>query len=127
MMFLDSLARVLAPRFSLYTIRSLSTKQLLTHLECSRGAKQPRGFLTSDVSPCCSRSLACHSRAALRMPDEDDSRSPSVGSGSIPPSAFAAVPALAVFRPSPRPCVNQALVDELKPLRDLRFLLHGSE
>lgn len=37
-----------------------------------------------------------------------------------------AVPALAVHRHSPRPCVNQALVDELATLRAWRFLQYGS-
>ncbi|GAA6023917.1 hypothetical protein JCM8202_001289 [Rhodotorula sphaerocarpa] len=37
-----------------------------------------------------------------------------------------AVPALAVHRHSPRPCVNQALVDELATLRAWRFLQYGT-
>lgn len=37
-----------------------------------------------------------------------------------------AVPMLACHRLSPRPCVNQALVEELKPLREFRFLRYGS-
>lgn len=37
-----------------------------------------------------------------------------------------AVPALSCYRLSPRPCANQALVDELKPLREFRFLRYGS-
>ncbi|BGP33527.1 hypothetical protein JCM10296v2_005331 [Rhodotorula toruloides] len=36
------------------------------------------------------------------------------------------VPMLACHRLSPRPCVNQALVDELKPLREFRFLRYGT-
>ncbi|EGU11239.1 Sorting nexin-41 [Rhodotorula toruloides ATCC 204091] len=37
-----------------------------------------------------------------------------------------AVPMLACRRLSPRPCINQALVDELKPLREFRFLQYGT-
>ncbi|KAJ8293969.1 Sorting nexin-41 [Rhodotorula toruloides] len=37
-----------------------------------------------------------------------------------------AVPMLACHRLSPRPCVNQALVEELKPLREFRFLRYGT-
>lgn len=37
------------------------------------------------------------------------------------------MPLLSIFRESPRPCVNQALVDELKILRWDRFLNFGSE
>ncbi|GAA5873959.1 hypothetical protein JCM16303_002643 [Sporobolomyces ruberrimus] len=36
------------------------------------------------------------------------------------------VPPLACMRYSPRPCVNQELVDALKPLRDFRFAEFGS-
>lgn len=38
-----------------------------------------------------------------------------------------AVPPLSCMRYSPRPCVNQALVDALKPLRDWRFAQFGCE
>ncbi|BGP09413.1 hypothetical protein NBRC10512v2_005019 [Rhodotorula toruloides] len=37
-----------------------------------------------------------------------------------------AVPPLACMRYSPRPCVNQDIVDALKPLRDWRFAEYGS-
>jgi hypothetical protein len=37
------------------------------------------------------------------------------------------VPPLSCMRHSPRPCVNQALVDALKPLRDYRFAQFGCE
>ncbi|GAA5832925.1 hypothetical protein JCM5353_003306 [Sporobolomyces roseus] len=36
------------------------------------------------------------------------------------------VPALACLRNSPRPCVNQGLIDALRPLRDWRFAEFGS-
>ncbi|ORY74034.1 hypothetical protein BCR35DRAFT_306809, partial [Leucosporidium creatinivorum] len=65
-------------------------------------------------------------RVHLHGPSRDhDSRSPS-DSISLPPSAFAAVPTLSVYRKSPRPCPNQALVDELAVLRSWRFLQHGT-
>ncbi|ORY74041.1 hypothetical protein BCR35DRAFT_306817 [Leucosporidium creatinivorum] len=46
---------------------------------------------------------------------------------SISPSAFAELPQLACQRASPRPCVNHELVQALKPLRDERFLLYGTQ
>jgi hypothetical protein len=55
------------------------------------------------------------------MPGDDDSRSPSAAV-----EQHDVVPRLACFRESPNPCINQALVDELKPLRDHRFLEYGS-
>ncbi|GAA5880849.1 hypothetical protein JCM3774_000499 [Rhodotorula dairenensis] len=41
-------------------------------------------------------------------------------------SSRPAVPPLACMRYSPRPCVNQDLVDALKPLREWRFAEYGS-
>lgn len=51
--------------------------------------------------------------------------------GSLTPQpdsalALPAVHELACFRTSPRPSLNQGLVDQLKPLREWRFLQHGS-
>ncbi|GAA6003631.1 hypothetical protein JCM10207_003518 [Rhodosporidiobolus poonsookiae] len=46
---------------------------------------------------------------------------------SLTPAPDAAVPKLACFRKSPRPCVNQKLVDELAPLRMWRFLQYGTQ
>ncbi|GAA5933417.1 DNA-directed DNA polymerase IV [Sporobolomyces koalae] len=43
------------------------------------------------------------------------------------PLARPVVPPLACMRFSPRPCVNQALVDALRPLRDYRFAEFGSQ
>ncbi|BGP25959.1 beta dna polymerase [Rhodotorula toruloides] len=56
------------------------------------------------------------------MPVEVDSESETESPGDDQ-----AVPALACYRLSPRPCVNQALVDELKPLREFRFLQYGTQ
>ncbi|GAA6049117.1 hypothetical protein JCM3770_003894 [Rhodotorula araucariae] len=49
--------------------------------------------------------------------------------GSVTPAPADAVPVhkLACFRKSPRPCINQRLVDELKPLRTWRFLQYGTQ
>ncbi|GAA5841878.1 hypothetical protein JCM9279_003140 [Rhodotorula babjevae] len=52
--------------------------------------------------------------------------------GSLTPQpdsalALPEVHELACFRTSPRPCPNQGLVDQLKPLREWRFLLHGTD
>ena len=44
-----------------------------------------------------------------------------------PVELFEAVPSYACQRRSPRPCVNQDLVDALEPLRQERFVLFGSE
>lgn len=52
---------------------------------------------------------------------------PTSTGGSHSQSVEPAVHSLACFRHSPRPCINQALVDELKPLKEWRFLNHGSE
>ncbi|BGP41573.1 hypothetical protein JCM10449v2_005564 [Rhodotorula kratochvilovae] len=49
------------------------------------------------------------------------------GSATPAPSSIAPVHKLACFRNSPRPCVNQCLVDELKPLRMWRFLQHDTQ
>ncbi|BGP49717.1 hypothetical protein JCM10450v2_005622 [Rhodotorula kratochvilovae] len=49
------------------------------------------------------------------------------GSVTPAPSSIAPVHKLACFRNSPRPCVNQRLVDELKPLRTWRFLQYGTQ
>ena len=51
------------------------------------------------------------------------------GSLTPQPNSALALPAvheLACFRTSPRPSLNQGLVDQLKPLREWRFLQHGS-
>lgn len=65
------------------------------------------------------------------MPDTDQ-LSDTQGSYTPAPSSEAAlaehrVHELACCRISPRPCVNQRLVDELSVLREWRFLQHGSE
>lgn len=44
-----------------------------------------------------------------------------------PVEDFAKVPLLSCKRKSPQPCINQRLVDELKPLREERFVMYGSE
>lgn len=50
----------------------------------------------------------------------------SVGTSSLSTAGHRpAVPPLACMRRSPRPCVNQDIVDALKPLRDWRFAEYG--
>ncbi|KAM0786393.1 hypothetical protein ACM66B_001860 [Microbotryomycetes sp. NB124-2] len=44
-----------------------------------------------------------------------------------PVELFEQVSKYACLRPSPRPCVNQALVDALNPLREERFVLFGTQ
>lgn len=43
-----------------------------------------------------------------------------------PAGYHAPVHQFACFRESPRPCLNQGLVDQLAPLRAFRFLKYGS-
>ena len=84
---------------------------------------------SSRISP--PSSLPCRNNSdCMGSPGDEEhgSRSLTPGAGSsVPLSSFAAVPHLSVYRESPRPCINQALVDELKPLREMRFMVYGCE
>ncbi|GJN90271.1 hypothetical protein Rhopal_003272-T1 [Rhodotorula paludigena] len=75
------------------------------------------------------------SSSGVAAPDPspaDPNPSPSLSAEGTSQSTAAArearpaVPPLACMRYSPRPCVNQALVDALKPLREWRFAEFGS-
>lgn len=64
------------------------------------------------------------------MPDDPerpraDEPSPAAAESESLPDARPAVPPLACMRYSPRPCVNQDLVDALRPLREWRFAEYG--
>ncbi|GAA6035697.1 hypothetical protein JCM8097_004976 [Rhodosporidiobolus ruineniae] len=64
------------------------------------------------------------------MPDASQASTSSSQSTQDDPAALEAdplVPMLACKRRSPRPCVNQALVDALAPLRTMRFLQYGPQ
>ncbi|GAA5907550.1 type-X family DNA polymerase [Sporobolomyces salmoneus] len=69
-----------------------------------------------------SPSLASETRSPTHVTFRSPSKENSTGSTVERP----AVPPLSCMRYSPRPCVNQALVDALKPLRDYRFAEFGS-
>ncbi|GAA6058963.1 hypothetical protein JCM10212_001673 [Sporobolomyces blumeae] len=71
---------------------------------------------SSTVSPRCDRTASLDSD--LTPPEESASTSASLERPAVPP--------LACMRFSPRPCVNQALVDALRPLRDYRFAEFGA-
>ncbi|SCZ87626.1 BZ3500_MvSof-1268-A1-R1_Chr2-2g05092 [Microbotryum saponariae] len=73
-----------------------------------------RSYAYSDRPPLSRR----HTSSSSSQLDQDDHPAGS--------TAIALVNILACFRESPRPCVNQDLVDKLKPLREERFLLYGS-
>ncbi|KDE06220.1 hypothetical protein MVLG_03498 [Microbotryum lychnidis-dioicae p1A1 Lamole] len=76
--------------------------------------RKTRSYAYSDRPPLSRR----HTSSSSSLLDQDDHPA---GSTAITP-----VNILACFRKSPRPCVNQDLVDKLKPLREERFLLYGS-
>ncbi|SGZ26175.1 BQ5605_C024g09852 [Microbotryum silenes-dioicae] len=76
--------------------------------------RKTRSYAYSDRPPLSRR----HTSSSSSLLDQDDHPA---GSTAITP-----VNILACFRESPRPCVNQDLLDKLKPLREERFLLYGS-
>ncbi|GAA5879209.1 hypothetical protein JCM3774_003521 [Rhodotorula dairenensis] len=67
---------------------------------------------------------------SVRAADQHPDRTLSLSAGtahSCWPAPEPAVHQFACFRKSPRPCINQNLVDQLKPLREYRFRKYGTD
>jgi hypothetical protein len=96
------------PHSAFDSVRALSTS-MHDHDSPASSSSTARGISTSPV----------HHPTSSFPTTNDNSTGHTVERPRVPP--------LACMRYSPRPCVNQELVDALKPLRDFRFAEFGCE